>query len=125
VFALGGICIPGGFASIAWAFVVISGLGTTGDVNDKIVVAVLGATGAILADFVAVIFLRMFTRIVKSTVEFHLRLVGTHHAHFGNVLASRIDDARTADDTLASLAVALVAPGASAAKTARPSDVTV
>ena len=119
VFVLGVVCILGGFASIAWAFVVIGGLGATGDLNDKIVVAVLGGTGAILADFVAVIFLRMFSRIVKSTVEFHLRLVGTHHAHFGSVLASRIEDNPTmTNETLQKLAVALVTPASKPAASA-------
>jgi len=125
VFALGVACILAGFASIAWALIIIQGLGAGGNLNDKIIVAVLGGTGAILADFIAVIFLRMFSHIVKSTVEFHLRLVGTHHAHFGNVLASRIeDDPAVANKTLSDLAVTLVSRGGTGFSTEDPpSDV--
>lgn len=115
VFVLGVACILAGFASIAWALMAIAELGDDAvAINEKIIVAVLGGTGAILADFIAVIFLRMFSSIVKASVDFHLRLVGTHHAHFGNVLASGISDETAAAKAKRDIAVVLVG---------RPSDI--
>ncbi len=108
VFGLGVLCIFGGFAFIIWAFLLIQ---SSPDMNEKVLIAVLGATGAFLADFVAVIFLRMFSQIVQSTVEFHSRLVGTHHAHFGNVLAARISETGKSDEALADMARVLALPG--------------
>lgn len=105
VFGIGVLCLVAGFASIAGAlFVVFRAEGST---DQKIIAASLGAVSGILANFVAVIYLKMFTAIVTSMVEFHTRLVATHHAHFGNVLAARIADPVKRDAALAEIALSL------------------
>lgn len=105
VFGIGVLCLLTGFASIAGALFVV--FRPEGNIDQKIVAAGLGAVSGILANFVAVIYLRMFTAIVTSMVEFHTRLVATHHAHFGNVLAARIADPAKRDAALAEIALSL------------------
>jgi hypothetical protein len=111
VFAIGVLCLLAGFGSIAAAIFVV--YGEHGSTDQKIIAASLGAISGILSNFVAVIYLRMFTAIVTSMVEFHTRLVATHHAHFGNVLAARIVDPQKRDATLAGIALSLGNPSAS------------
>jgi hypothetical protein len=110
IFAFGIICILFGFAVVAAAFVVLY-TDKNADLSEKIVTASLGAVGAILANFVAVIYLRMFSSTLRSIVDFHNRLVITHHVNFGNVLAARITDRALQDETLAGMAAALAHVG--------------
>jgi len=49
----------------------------------------------------------MFSAIVKSMVNFHQRLVSTHHVVFSNVLVAKIEDPVLRDSTLAHVATAL------------------
>jgi hypothetical protein len=106
VFLLGLVCIFAGFGCVAAAFAVIHS-GAAPDLADKIVVASLGAVTGILANFIALIFLRMFSSTVSSMADLHDRLVVTHHAHFGNLLAARITDEQLKDQTLARMALAM------------------
>ena len=73
-------------------------LGEGGADQQEILISGVGAVGAILANFVAVIYLRMFRDIVGSMNTFHNRLVATHHLLFGNLLAARIDDRAKRDE---------------------------
>jgi nitrate reductase gamma subunit len=107
IFFVGIVCILAGFGTIALAFVLLSDDSITKNLSEKIVVAALGAVSGILANFVAVIFLRMFSATVSSMTAFHLRLVGTHHLHFGNVLAARVTNVHLRDQVLADMARAL------------------
>lgn len=86
---LGVMCIAGGFAVIGVAFALVVSAPT--QTTQQIIVAALGAAGGLLANFVAVVFLRMHAGTVKALTNFHERLVSTHHVHFGNLLASRVD----------------------------------
>lgn len=94
IFYVGVLCIILGFGCVFLAFSLIWKQAAS-PLSEKIVVAVLGAVGAVLANFVAIIFLNMFTAVVKSMVEFHSRLVSTHHVVFGNVLVARIEDKKS------------------------------
>lgn len=120
IFFLGIICILAGFGAVAIAVQAIRASGP--GLEEKIVIAILGGVGSILANFVAVIFIKMFSDIVASTVEFHMRLVGTHHALFGNLLAAKIEDTDLASKTLAKLAVAMVPNGTRASSGQEPDD---
>ena len=53
-------------------------------------VAVLGAVGGILSNYVAAIYLKMYAATSETLNEFHGRLVLTHHLHFANYLASKV-----------------------------------
>src|SRR5262249_18992030 len=74
-------------------------------VADKIVVGVVGVAGDILADFVAVIFLRMYSSTAASTREFHIRLVMTNQLFYAVVLALKIGDESLRETTLAQMAL--------------------
>jgi hypothetical protein len=66
-------CILLGFGVIAVAFWLIRDASTDG-VSEQIIVGTLGAVGGTLANFIAVIYLRMHSETVRSTTEFHNRL---------------------------------------------------
>lgn len=106
VFALGFICVLVGFATIGAAFIVI---GTAHDqaTSTTIVVGALGAVGTLLANYVAVIFLRMFSETITATTEFHTRLVGTQHVNLGYLAAAKIASASIRDATLSQMAIEL------------------
>jgi hypothetical protein len=106
VFYLGVLCILGGFASVFIAFYLITRTPAP-ELPEKIVIAILGTVSGVLANFVALIFLNMFSTIVKSMVDFHQRLVATHHVVFSNVLIARIEDKKLREHTLAEVALAL------------------
>ena len=80
---------------------------TSFDIWTKGIVAVVGAVGTILVNYVAAIFLKMHTAAATALGEFHERLVGTHRLFLANVLASRISDDTKRQDTLADLAKAI------------------
>ncbi|WP_329049816.1 hypothetical protein OG738_43360 [Amycolatopsis sp. NBC_01488] len=96
IFFTGIFCIFAGFSIIVMAFVLLKSAGP-GSSLEKILVASLGAIGGILGNFIAVVYLRMFSETVKSIGTFHDRLVATHHLHFANFLVSKVADANGRD----------------------------
>jgi len=115
IFWVGIGCLAFGFATIATAIWAVSA-GAFTTVTEQVVVAVLGAVGGALANFIAVIYLRMHSAIASSTAAFNNRLVATHHLHFGSFLVSKIDDRGARDGALADMARGLAGgvPGPSA-----------
>jgi hypothetical protein len=107
---LGVGCILGGFGTVAAAFLVLDGVGDA-DPTTKIVVGVVGAVGGILANYVAVIFLRMFGETVRSATSFHTRLVETQHAYLGYLAIAKVGDVAKRDDALAGMSAILAQPG--------------
>jgi hypothetical protein len=105
IFWVGLVCILLGFGVIAATFWLLreSSIGT----SEQIVIAALGSVGGILANFIALIYLRMHAETVRSTTEFHNRLVLTHHLHFGNFLVAKIQNRGLRERTLGSIASAL------------------
>jgi TRADD-N domain-containing protein len=101
---LGVLCMAGGFVVIGVAFYLIAREEQPD--TQQIMIATLAAAGGVLANFVAVLYLAMHARTVRALTGFHQRLVGTHHVHFGNLLASRVDDGQSSE-VLAQMAVAL------------------
>jgi hypothetical protein len=65
---------------------------------------VVGVVTTLLADFVAVITVRMFSGSVDSLTRMHQRLVGTHHLHFANLIVSKNADTKLRERTLAAIA---------------------
>jgi TRADD-N domain-containing protein len=108
IFWVGVACIALGFGIIIAGFIYLA-MNDATQVPQKIVIAIVTGIGGILANFIAVIYLRMFSTTVSSVAAFHQRLVGTHHLHFGNFLISKIGD-RSAElryKALSDMAVAL------------------
>jgi Cyanobacterial TRADD-N associated 2-Transmembrane domain len=106
IYYVGIVCIGLGFAVIAGAFALVSSADSK-DLSGQIIVGALGAIGAILANFIAVVYLRMFSETVQALTSFHQRLVITHHLHFGNFLASKIKDKKTRETALAEMSMGL------------------
>jgi hypothetical protein len=72
--------------------------------------AIITGLGGVLANFIAVIYLRMYSATVTSVGGFHQRLVTTHHLHFGNFLTAKIEATGLRDKALAEMATRLAAP---------------
>jgi hypothetical protein len=68
------------------------------------IVAILGGIGTILSDFIAAIYLRMFSDTTKASAEFQKRLATTHNLLFGNFMASKIKKEELRDNALSALA---------------------
>jgi hypothetical protein len=107
IFSVGVLCIAGGFGAVAAAFVLLADGSVAPNTSDKIIIATLGVVSGILANFVAVMFLKMFAATVDSMTVFHTRLVKTHHVHIGNLLAAKVRNRQKRDMLLADMAHAL------------------
>ncbi len=104
IFVVGIACILIGFAiiGITLYFLIAN---SSNELENKIIVASVGAIGAILSNFIAVIYLKMHSEAVKSLTEFHNRFVNTHHFYFGNFLLSKIQSEDKREDALVELAL--------------------
>lgn len=105
IFVVGIVSLIVGFAIIGYSLYMVN----NGD-NEKsnIVIASLGGVAGLLTNFIGVIYLKMYSETVKSSTEFHNRLVFTHHLHFGNVLLSKIENKELREHTLSQMALSLV-----------------
>ncbi|PFZ52778.1 hypothetical protein COL68_25455 [Bacillus wiedmannii] len=104
IFVVGIACIIIGFVIIGVTmYFLISNL--SNELENKIIVASVGAIGAILSNFIAVIYLKMHSEAVKALTEFHNRFVNTHHFYFSNFLLSKIQNEDKREDALVELAL--------------------
>ena len=103
IFLVGIFSIFAGFIFIGVAFYLIF-KHPVNAFSEKVLIGVLGSIGAILSNFVAVIFVKMYSETIKSLTEFHNRLVITHYLHFGNFLVAKIKDDKLRESTLSRLA---------------------
>jgi hypothetical protein len=110
IFYAGFVCILFGFAVIGAAFWLIQG-DDLPNLSDKIVVAALGAVGGVLANFIAAIYLKMFSETTDSVSKFHRRLVVRDRLNFANVLAAKIETETAREKALARMAVELASDG--------------
>ena len=111
IFFVGVACIGLGFGAIGAALYLVYAATEHTGFSEKIVIAGLGSAGGILANFIAVIYLRMFSETLKSLTQFHNRLVGTHHLHFGNFLVAKIKDAPAREKALSEIALSISKSG--------------
>ena len=77
--------------------------------DGKAAVAILGGVGAILSNFIGVVYLKMHSETVGSLTEFHNRLVKTHYLHFGNFLLAKIANLKLREASIAKVALNLSA----------------
>jgi len=109
IFIIGILSIIIGFVFIAISFVTLIKFPEKFKTfSDKALVGILGTIGAVLSNFVAVIFVKMYSETIKSLTEFHNRLVITHYLHFGNFLVSKIKDEKLREETLSKLAIEII-----------------
>jgi hypothetical protein len=111
IFSVGLVCMFVGVGIIIATLVLITR--STTAANSRNVIAVVGAVGAILANFVGAIYLRMYSGALGALSEIHSRLVTTHHLHFGNFLAAEIEDKSQREATWAAMSTALAVHGVS------------
>ena len=110
IFAVGIVCLLLGFVIIGGTIylVILPSSQQLQGLPEKVTLAVLGAIGGVLSNFIAAIYLKMHSETIKSLTEFHNRLVLTHHLHFGNFLAAKIANENLRESTLANIASSLV-----------------
>ncbi len=110
IFAVGIVCLLLGFVVIGVTIYlfIFSDSSQLQTLPEKLALAVLGAIGGVLSNFIAAIYLKMHSETVNSLTEFHNRLVLTHHLHFGNFLAAKIGNNDLRESTLAQIASGLV-----------------
>ncbi|XHU81047.1 hypothetical protein GW624_21040 [Peribacillus simplex] len=106
LFIVGLICILIGFIIIGVTFYFLI-TNISNELENKIIIASVGAIGAILSNFIAVIYLKMHSETVNSLTQFHNRFVNTHHFHFANFLLSKIENKDKREDALVELAVSI------------------
>jgi small-conductance mechanosensitive channel len=107
IFFAGLVCIVLGFVIIGGTIylVFIKPLSSPGiGLDEKIVAACLGAVGGILSNFIAFVYLNMFSKTLSSLTKSHNRLVATHYLHIGNFLVSKIENVGLREKTLAAIA---------------------
>ncbi|WKA53438.1 TRADD-N-associated membrane domain-containing protein [Planococcus shixiaomingii] len=104
VFIVGIVCIFAGFAIIGFTLYLLYE-NLSSEIENKIIIASIGAIGAILTNFIAVIFLKMHAETIKSLTQFHHRFVNTHHFYFSTFLIHKIADVAKRDEALIKLAI--------------------
>jgi hypothetical protein len=82
---------------------------------EKGIVAVLGAVGAIMTNFIGAMYLKMFSEIIQSVNKSAASLTTTSNLHFANVLIANISDPAMRELALKELAVAQVNPSLTSA----------
>lgn len=108
IFFIGVLCIFVGFGIIAATFALVVIPGVSANLSEKILVASLGGVGGILANFIAVIYLKMFSETVKTVAEFHNRLVSTHNLYFANFMATKVAEEKARDSVVSAIAQGII-----------------
>lgn len=106
IFIVGIICIVVGFSIIVFTLYLLYN-NLSSQIENKIIIASIGAIGAILTNFIAVVFLKMHAETIKSLTEFHNRFVNTHHLYFGNFLVSKVKSETKREEALINLALSI------------------
>lgn len=104
IFVVGVFCIFVGFAIIATTFWLVTKPHGDTAFQEKVLVSALGAVGGVLANFIAVIYLRMFSEILKSVTDFHNRLVATHNLYFANFMVTKVAEGAARDGLVTEIA---------------------
>lgn len=102
IFLAGIVCILAGFGIIAATyFVVWNQDSNIKSFDEKVLATIFGLVSGILVNFIAVIYIRMFSETTKALTSFHQKLVSTNHLHFANFLTTKIDNIDKRDDVIA------------------------
>jgi hypothetical protein len=106
IFHIGVLCIAVGFGIVGLTLYLLMNQ-LADKFEEKVLVAVLGAIGGILSNFIGVVYMRMFSEILKSVTDFHNRLVATHNLYFSNFMLSKVQDISAKDAVTGEIARAL------------------
>jgi hypothetical protein len=93
IFVVGAGCLLIGFVIIGVTFWMIRNIPLQSQVkvSEHIVIGAVGSIGAILVNYVAAIYLKMYATTTTNLGAFHAKLVATNDLFFANVLASRLE----------------------------------
>lgn len=106
IFIVGVFCLLIGFATIGVTYYLV--INEHFAASTKRILGVLGGVASLLSNFVAVVYVKMYTEAIKSLTTFHNRLVETHHMHYGALLAAKIKNDDLLDKTLSHMAMGTV-----------------
>jgi len=102
IFIMGFIFFIVGFIIVSGSIYIITYEGV--DKDRSVFIAGLGAIGTILSNFIAAIYIKMFSETAKTSTQFHNRLVTTHNLMFSNFISSKISDKTLRENTYSSIA---------------------
>lgn len=109
IFGVGIVCILLGAGITGVTVYLLTSPGSAAlELEEKVVLGLLGAVGTILTDYVAAIYLKMHSTTSESLNTFHSKLVSTNTLFLANLIASRIDDVGKREDTLSKLAMSVL-----------------
>jgi hypothetical protein len=106
IFFIGIGCLVVGVVIIGVTMYLVRTAGT--EAHEKIIIAVVGAVGGILANFIAAIYLQMHSATAKSLNQFHSTLVATQQLFLANLMASRIEPDTKRWDALAKISMSMI-----------------
>lgn len=79
--------------------------------SDKLFPIIFGGISAILTNYIAVLYLKMYSEINNSLITVHTRLVSSNHLQFSNYLIAKIEDKDKRENALALIASELAKNG--------------
>lgn len=106
LFNIGLACILLGLAIVVFSLVALTTSSNPSSVS-KFVIGGVGVLGGILSNFVAAIYLRMYTKGIESLNSLHNRLVSTHFLHFSDFLTAKVSNGNLREETLCEIAKSL------------------
>ncbi|MFJ7203385.1 hypothetical protein ACIQWR_07610 [Streptomyces sp. NPDC098789] len=106
LFFTGIVCMLSGLAIVGAALYLLTRKSEV-ELSGQILIGALGAVSAILSNFIAVIFLKMFKTAAESLAAQHRQLTSIHFLHFGNLLAEKLTSKELRDDTLSAMCTSL------------------
>ncbi|MBT2469730.1 hypothetical protein J7E97_18070 [Streptomyces sp. ISL-66] len=107
IFFVGIACIASGFTIVGFTLYLLN-KNLHASTTSQIIIGTVGAIGGLLSNFIAALYLRMFTTTSESLSTQHDRLISTHFLHFGNFLATKVEsDAGLREETFSSMAKSL------------------
>jgi Cyanobacterial TRADD-N associated 2-Transmembrane domain len=111
VFFVGIACIGAGLAVVGVTFWFVFWLGQRDQQQNAIytqaIVAILGAIGSMLTNFVAFTYLRIHRSISENLMAFHKQLAAIHDLYFANVLAASVESKEKRAEVLMQLTGAI------------------
>ena len=107
VFAVGVCCIVLGIAVIGATLYALGRIGPAAW-QEKLIVGVVGAVGAILTNYVAAIYLKMHAAISASLTVFHSKLVESDRLYLANLLVAAIPGQERRCEAFAAISTALL-----------------
>lgn len=107
IFIAGLICLILGFVFIGLTISFLYYNQKT-EIEIQLLIGIIGSLGSLMTNFIALVYLRMYSNTLKSFSAFHKKLVSTNHLHFSNFLISKISDSKIKNEALKGLSEKIV-----------------